>query len=72
MREEQNMRNPNKPIPVIDDRPKGRKDIEEMINRMMNTDEDGYPENKDDKDNKKITAQKLIPLIRLYKWYFYV
>lgn len=50
------MRNPNKPIPVIDDRPKGRKDIEEMINRMMNTDEDGYPENKDDKDNKKITA----------------
>lgn len=49
---ELNMRNPNKPIPVIDDRPKSRKEIEEMINRLMNTDEDGYPESKEDKDNK--------------------
>lgn len=49
------MRNPNKPMPVIDDRPKGRKGIAEMINRMKNTDEDGYPENKEDKDDK-ITA----------------
>lgn len=48
------MRNPNKPIKAMDDRPKSRKEIENMIERMMKTDEDGYPENPD--DDKKATA----------------
>lgn len=43
------MRNPNKPIPVIDERPKGRDGIAEMIERMLNTDEDGNPENDTEK-----------------------
>lgn len=47
------MRNPNKPIRDIDERPKGRKGIAEMIDRMLKTDEDGDPE---DKKNDKITA----------------
>lgn len=49
------MRNPNKPTPVIDEHPKGRKGIEEMIERMLNTDEEGNPED-EDKHEKKITA----------------
>jgi hypothetical protein len=54
-KEESSMRNPNKPIPVIDERPKGRKGIAEMIDRMLKTDEDGNPENKED-EHKKIIA----------------
>ena len=50
------MRNPNKTIPIIDDRPKTFEEVQCMLEKRMSTDEDGYPENKDDKDNKKITA----------------
>lgn len=38
------MRNPNKKIKPLDDRPKTRSEIANMINDMMNTDEDGNPE----------------------------
>ena len=47
------MRNPNKPIKVIDERPKSRDEIAEMIAYMFRNDEDGYPENK---TNDKKTA----------------
>lgn len=40
------MRNPNKPIKDIDERPKSRDEIAEMIADMFRNDEDGYPENK--------------------------
>lgn len=38
------MRNPDKPIAVIDDRPKSRDEITEMVNSMFKTDENGFPE----------------------------
>lgn len=47
------MRNPNKQIRDIDERPKGREGIAEMIERMLKTDEDGNPE---DNISDKITA----------------
>ncbi len=46
------MRNPNKPILEIDERPKGREGIVEMLDRMFSTDEDGNPENKKEEKNK--------------------
>lgn len=45
------MRNPDKPIHNIDETPKSKSEIAEMINAMMKTDENGYPE-KDDKSKK--------------------
>ena len=44
MKEELNMRNHEKPIYPIDEKTKSKKEIEEMINKMMKTDENGYPE----------------------------
>ncbi|MBR1763854.1 MAG: hypothetical protein IJ746_00485 [Ruminococcus sp.] len=44
------MRNPNRPIADIDDRPKSREEIAEMIERMLKTDEDGNPEKTDKKE----------------------
>jgi hypothetical protein len=38
------MRNPNKPIKIIDDQPKSKDEVAEMIKQMFNTDEDGNPE----------------------------
>lgn len=49
------MRNPNKPMPVMDDTPKSKEDIALMIERMMSTDENGYPEKRNE-ENSKITA----------------
>ena len=45
------MRNPNKPIPVIDDRAKSRDEITEMVKKMFETNENGFPE-KEDCDRK--------------------
>lgn len=54
------MLNPNRPVMNLDDSPKSRKDIEEMLKRMDSMDENGYPvdEKKDgDKSKvKKVTA----------------
>lgn len=44
------MRNPNKPIKAIDDREKNKEDIARMIDEMMKTDEEGYPEEPDEKE----------------------
>ena len=41
------MRNPDKPVRNIDDTPKSKNEIAEMISRMMETDENGYPEKED-------------------------
>lgn len=38
------MPNPNKRIPDMDDRPKSWAEIKEMVERMLETDEDGNPE----------------------------
>lgn len=46
------MENQNKKILDIDDRPKGRKGIEEMLQRLANTNEDGEAE----KETEKIIA----------------
>ncbi len=46
------MRNQNKTIPVIDERPKGREGIAEMINRMFSADESDDTEEKADKQQK--------------------
>ena len=38
------MRNPNKPLKIMDDTPKSNEEIAKMIDQMMKTDEEGYPE----------------------------
>lgn len=43
------MLNPNRPIKQIDDRPKSRTEIADMINSMMNTDENGDSQKKKEK-----------------------
>lgn len=48
------MRNPNKPIPVIDDRPKTMEEVKCMIDKLMSTDEDGNPEDIDKHSDKGI------------------
>ncbi len=50
------MLNPNKKPHIIDDRPKGRQGIAEMIDRMMNTKENGEPEIKENINESKTTA----------------
>lgn len=44
------MLNPDRKIKDMDDREKSKSEIENMIENMMKTDENGYPE----KDNKKV------------------
>lgn len=46
----------NKKIRVIDETPKGRKGISEMIERMMKTRENGEPELQKAESSKKTTA----------------
>lgn len=48
------MRNPNKPLPKIDDTPKTKAEIAEMIERMMSTDENGYSNDKSEEKSKNI------------------
>lgn len=48
------MRNLNKPIPKIDDRPKSIDEVKGMLDRLMSTDEDGNPEDSDKNSNKVI------------------
>lgn len=43
------MENQNKKMLDMDDRPKGRKGIEEMLQRFANTDDDGEAEEKTEK-----------------------
>ena len=38
------MRNPDNPIKAIDERPKSKEEVAEMIDKMFKNDEDGYPE----------------------------
>ncbi len=45
------MLNPNRPIKTIDDRPKSKEEIAQMIEHMFSTDEDGNPEK--DKDDRE-------------------
>jgi len=44
------MRNTDRPVKDIDDRPKSREEIAKMIERMLKTDEDGNPEKSDEKE----------------------
>ena len=50
------MQNQNKIIHELDDSYKGRKEVKEMIERMMNTTEDGRPESNKDNSHSKTTA----------------
>lgn len=50
------MQNQNKTIHELDDSYKGRKGIKEMIDRMMNTTEDGEHESNNDDSCEKTTA----------------
>ncbi len=45
------MLNPNRPIKPLDDRPKTRSEIADMIRTMMNTDENGNAEKEEHKKN---------------------
>lgn len=50
------MQNQNKTILNIDESPKGRTGIKEMIDKMMNTQENGESEIKQDSLQNKTTA----------------
>lgn len=45
------MLNPNRPIKPLDDRPKTRSEIADMIDSMMHTDENGNPESETDEQH---------------------
>lgn len=45
------MLNPNRPIKPLDDRPKTRSEIADIIGSMMHTDENGNPENETDEQH---------------------